>query len=81
MVRELDVSKITLRLTEKTDNKGNDEHDNVIAKLTGQTLPTIQQCLVSITPSQGFDMNLNHLSINPPNSPFVGAMEPRARSP
>jgi Ca2+-dependent lipid-binding protein len=45
MVRELDVSKITLRLTEKTDNKGKEEHDDVIAKLTGQTLPTLQQCL------------------------------------
>lgn len=46
-VRELDVSKITLRLVEKTDTKGEEGSDYSIAKLTGQTLPTLQQCLVS----------------------------------
>ncbi|KKY24469.1 putative membrane bound c2 domain protein [Phaeomoniella chlamydospora] len=46
MVRELDVSKITLRLTEKVDNKGEeDEEDHVIAKVTGQTLSILQQSL------------------------------------
>ncbi len=47
MVRELDVSRITLRLTEKTDNKGQGDKDNIIAKLTGETLLTLQKCLVS----------------------------------
>jgi C2 domain len=49
-IRELDMSKITLRLTEKADTKGtNEEEDHVIAKLQGQTLPTLQQCLYTPT--------------------------------
>ena len=49
MVRELDVSKITLRLTEKTDTKGKDDQDDVVARLTGSTLATLQQCLYKPT--------------------------------
>ncbi len=45
-VRELDFSKITLRLVEKTDTKGDEEGENAIAKLTGPTLDTLRQCLV-----------------------------------
>lgn len=47
MVRELDVSKITLRLTEKQDKKGDGGDEAVIAKLQGSTLTTLQKCLVS----------------------------------
>ncbi|KAJ9289367.1 hypothetical protein DTO021C3_3193 [Paecilomyces variotii] len=46
-VRELDASKITLRLVEKTDKEGDDNH--TIAKLTGETLPTLQRCLYTPT--------------------------------
>ena len=47
-VRELDVSKITLRLKEKQDRKGDNEHDDdhTIAKLQGNTLDVLQRCLV-----------------------------------
>jgi C2 domain len=48
-VRELDVSQITLRLTEKTDKKGEGDPDHVIAKLKGPTLTTLQQCLYKPT--------------------------------
>lgn len=48
-VRELDVSQITLRLTEKTDSKGEGDQDHVIAKLKGSTLTTLQQCLYKPT--------------------------------
>ncbi len=48
-VRELDVSQITLRLTEKTDKKGENDPDHVIAKLKGPTLTTLQQCLYKPT--------------------------------
>lgn len=44
-VRELDVSQITLRLSEKTDKKGEGDGEHVIAKLKGPTLTTLQQCL------------------------------------
>jgi Ca2+-dependent lipid-binding protein len=47
-VRELDFSKITLRLREKGD-KGNDEKkDHTLSQLTGNTLDTLKQCLVSL---------------------------------
>ena len=47
-VRELDMSKITVRLTESHNTQANDE-DEVIAKLTGATLTTLQQCLYKPT--------------------------------
>lgn len=48
-VRELDVSQITLRLTEKTDKKGEGDQDHVVAKLKGPTLTTLQHCLYKPT--------------------------------
>ncbi|KAF2712701.1 tricalbin [Pleomassaria siparia CBS 279.74] len=50
MVRELDFSKITLRLIEHVDKKGDGDDDHVIAKLTGSTLDTLKRCLN--TPTQ-----------------------------
>lgn len=48
MIRELDLSKITLRLVEEVDTKGDDENDKHIkAKLTGNTLDVLRRCLVS----------------------------------
>lgn len=47
-VRELDVSKITLRLRAKEDKKGEGNSDATIAKLTGSTLDTLRRCLVSV---------------------------------
>lgn len=46
-VRELDFSKITLRLREKGDHKGDEKNDkdHTIAKLSGNTLDTLKQCL------------------------------------
>lgn len=47
-VRELDMSQITLRLKEKQDRKGeNDDEEDTIAKLQGNTLDILQRCLVS----------------------------------
>jgi hypothetical protein len=47
-VREIDVSRITLRLTGKTDKGGEDE-EHVIAKLQGPTLDTLKRCLYKPT--------------------------------
>ncbi|KAK4626893.1 hypothetical protein CLAFUW4_04047 [Fulvia fulva] len=44
MVRELDLSRITLRLVSETDKKGTDD-DDIKAKLTGPTLDTLKRCL------------------------------------
>lgn len=49
MVRELDFSRITLRLVQKQDKKGDGEaSDSVIAKLQGETLSVLRQCLVRL---------------------------------
>ena len=48
-VRELEFSKITLRLKRKEDKKGDgDIEDHTIAKLQGNTIDVLQRCLVSL---------------------------------
>ena len=46
MVREVDVSRITVRLVEKVDKKGDGDDRDIIAKLSGDLLPVLQRCLV-----------------------------------
>jgi len=46
MIRELDFSKITLRIIEHVDKDGDGDDDHVIAKLTGSTIDTLRRCLV-----------------------------------
>ncbi|KAI9730690.1 MAG: hypothetical protein M1834_005658 [Cirrosporium novae-zelandiae] len=49
-VRELEFSKITLRIREKLDKKGEDDNEeHTIAKLTGPTLQTLQNALYKPT--------------------------------
>ncbi|KAB8302889.1 hypothetical protein EYC80_006213 [Monilinia laxa] len=43
-VRELDFSKITIRIREK-QSKGDEKKDSTIARLSGETLATLKQCL------------------------------------
>ncbi|KAI5306644.1 hypothetical protein KEM56_007815 [Ascosphaera pollenicola] len=43
-VRELDMSRITLRIVKSRDEEGDDK-DRALAKLTGPTLQTLQNCL------------------------------------
>ena len=59
MVRELDLSRITLRLVSDTDasKKGEDDDDIIKAKISGNTLETLRQCLY--TPTQ-FTLKDNH---------------------
>jgi Ca2+-dependent lipid-binding protein len=45
-IRELEFSRLTIRLRGVHDR---DDKDNTIAKLTGNTLDTLKQCLVSIS--------------------------------
>ncbi|KAJ5707921.1 hypothetical protein N7488_007722 [Penicillium malachiteum] len=47
-VRELEFSKLTLRLVNKDDPKDSSE-DHTVAKLTGDTLPTLQRILYTPT--------------------------------
>lgn len=66
MIRELDVSKITLRLKAKQDKKGEADEDSTIAKLHGQTLQTLQKCLYKNTElvMKGQDGSLNRITVN-----------------
>lgn len=50
MVREIDLSRITLRLVSAVDKKGEDDGDDIKAKVVGQTLDTLRRCLY--TPTQ-----------------------------
>jgi len=60
MVRELDVSRITLRLVEEVDKKGDYESESHIrAKLTGETLAILRQALVS----HSFDVYLRETDL------------------
>ena len=49
MVREIDVSEITLRLREKSDDKGDKKDENILAKIKGNTLDGLKSALVSTT--------------------------------
>lgn len=50
MVRELDFSKITLRIVEHNNNDGDADDDHVLGKLTGNTFDILRRCLY--TPTQ-----------------------------
>ena len=58
MVRELDFSKITLRLIEHIDKKGEGNESHVLAKLAGNTLETLTRCLVREAVLQSSRANL-----------------------
>lgn len=47
MVRELDMSRITLRLVERASKESEKDDDHVLAKLTGQTIDILRKALVS----------------------------------
>ncbi|EMC99805.1 hypothetical protein BAUCODRAFT_351320 [Baudoinia panamericana UAMH 10762] len=50
VVRELDLSRITLRLVSGVNRKGEEKDDPIKAKITGQTLDVLRRCLY--TPTQ-----------------------------
>lgn len=56
IVREIDVSKITLRLIEHVDKKGEGNENSIIAKLTGPTHDVLKRCLVRYLPLHFFTM-------------------------
>lgn len=48
MVRELDMSRITLRLVERASKEDEKDESHVLAKLTGQTIDILRRSLVSL---------------------------------
>lgn len=82
-VRELDFSKITLRVREKGKIKGDDkDHNDVIAKLTGDTIVTLKQCLVSLHAFHKLIFMLTNYRITPlfSSSKIITAIHARSRS-
>ncbi|KAL8923082.1 MAG: hypothetical protein Q9172_003292 [Xanthocarpia lactea] len=66
-VRELDFSKITLRLREKTDKRGEeDTSDTITAKLTGSTMDTLLRCLYKPTELvlKGSDGSVSRITVS-----------------
>jgi Ca2+-dependent lipid-binding protein len=68
-VRELDFSKLTIRLRDSGDKKaslggGDEKTHHYVAKLTGNTLDTLKQCLVSAPDFQP-KRESNHVQNNP----------------
>jgi len=49
MVRELDLSRITLRLVSETEKKGHDGETYVRSKISGNTIDTLKRCLYTPT--------------------------------
>jgi Ca2+-dependent lipid-binding protein len=48
-IRELEFSKLTLKVREKSEKQGeNGDKDHTLARLTGNTFDTLKQCLVGI---------------------------------
>ncbi len=49
-IRELEFSKLTLKVREKNEKQGeNGDKEHTLARLTGNTYDTLKQCLVSIS--------------------------------
>lgn len=46
-MRELDFSKITLRLVKYVDKEGDGKEEHIVSKLQGNTLEVLRRALVS----------------------------------
>lgn len=77
-IRELDFSRITLRIVEKVDKEGDDGEDHVIAKLQGQTIQVLSQCLYTPTELtlRGDDGGVNKVTVNLKYLPVAMQLDP-----
>ena len=77
-IRELEFSRITLRVVEKVDKEGDDGEDHVIAKLQGQTLQVLSQCLYTNTEltMRGDDGSTSKVTVNLKYLPVQMQLDP-----
>ncbi|KAI9810868.1 MAG: hypothetical protein M1826_003436 [Phylliscum demangeonii] len=77
-VRELDVSRIHLRLRSRQDDKKDDKDDKVVAKLVGDTLPTLRQCLyqTSVLTLRGVDGGTSSIKVSMKYLPVKMRLDP-----
>lgn len=78
MIRELEFSRITLRLVEKVDKEGDDGADHVMAKLQGQTLQVLANCLYKPTELtlKGDDGSVSTVVVNLKYLPIEMKLDP-----
>ena len=71
MIRELDQSKLSIRLIEQSEKEGKNDKDQYIARLGGPTLSTLQNCLVRNFPiSITENKEPTDISTVPPHSAY-----------
>ncbi|KAK3173796.1 hypothetical protein OEA41_007128 [Lepraria neglecta] len=78
-IRELDVSRVTLRLNEKQDKKGDSDHDeHTIAKLHGNTIDVLQRCLYKPTELvlKGAEGTVSRVTVNMKYIPVKMELDP-----
>lgn len=79
VVRELDMSRITLRLMERSDSKGGgDAEEHAIAKLSGDTLQVLQSCLYEPRELvlKGNDNSMSKVKVSMKYLPIRMALDP-----
>lgn len=77
-VRELEFSRITLRLVEKVEKDGDEDGDHVVATLQGQTLQVLSNCLYKPTELtlKGKDGSVNKVVVNLKYLPVQMRLDP-----
>lgn len=78
MIRELEFSRITLRLVEKVDKEGDDGEEHTMAKLQGQTLEVLGRCLYKPTELtlKGDDGSVSTVVVNLKYLPIEMKLDP-----
>lgn len=79
-IRELDFSKLTLRIRERGQSKGNEkkDKDRAFARLTGNTLDTLKQCLnnPTVLKLKGEDGRLSSVKVSLKYIPVKMQLDP-----
>lgn len=57
-IRELEFSKLHVKISEKSDKQGEDNKQNVLARLSGNSIDVLKQCLV------GCPRHVNSMALN-----------------
>lgn len=71
VVREIDVSRLTLIVREKGEEAEASNDDNIVARLAGNTLDTLKQCLVSASEKPPCSVPRNYRLTTGQNNPTV----------
>ncbi|EPE09723.1 c2 domain-containing protein [Ophiostoma piceae UAMH 11346] len=78
-IRELDFSRLTLKVRERGVEKKDDEKDRTLARLTGNTLDTLKQCLnnPTVLKLKGEDGKISSVKVSLKYIPVQMRLDPR----